>query len=94
MLLASRVRLMSALGQKRTLDRRPLMSALPPKADITEHGAARSFLFVHSLFQLIADLLEPYVRTAMSSLAPGAPLAPMQPMNLAVNSRMAVAIGL
>jgi hypothetical protein len=25
---------MSALGQKRTLDCRPLMSALPPKADI------------------------------------------------------------
>jgi hypothetical protein len=25
---------MSALGQKQTLDRRPLMSALPPKADI------------------------------------------------------------
>jgi hypothetical protein len=23
------------LGQKQTLDRRPLMSALPPKADIT-----------------------------------------------------------
>jgi hypothetical protein len=26
--------LMSALGQKQTLDWRPLMSALPPKADI------------------------------------------------------------
>jgi hypothetical protein len=26
---------MSALGQKQTLDWRPLMSALPPKADIT-----------------------------------------------------------
>jgi hypothetical protein len=26
---------MSALGQKQTLDRRPLMSALPPKADIS-----------------------------------------------------------
>jgi hypothetical protein len=25
---------MSALGQKQTLDRRPLMSAIPPKADI------------------------------------------------------------
>ena len=25
---------MSALGQKQTLDWRPLMSALPPKADI------------------------------------------------------------
>ena len=30
--------LMSALGQKRTLDRRLLMSALTPKADIREHG--------------------------------------------------------
>jgi hypothetical protein len=27
---------MSALGQKRTLDCHPLMSALPPKADIAE----------------------------------------------------------
>jgi len=27
---------MSALGQKRTLDWRQLMSALPPEADITE----------------------------------------------------------
>jgi hypothetical protein len=27
---------MSALGQKQTLDCRPLMSALPPKADIAE----------------------------------------------------------
>jgi hypothetical protein len=27
---------MSALGQKQTLDWRPLMSALPPKADIAE----------------------------------------------------------
>jgi hypothetical protein len=28
---------MSALGQKQTSDCRLLMSALPPKADITEH---------------------------------------------------------
>ena len=28
---------MSALGQKQTLDQRPSMSALPPKADIAEH---------------------------------------------------------
>jgi hypothetical protein len=28
---------MSALGQKQTSDWRPLMSALPPKADIAEH---------------------------------------------------------
>jgi hypothetical protein len=28
---------MSALGQKQTLDWRPLMSALPPKADIPKH---------------------------------------------------------
>jgi hypothetical protein len=28
---------MSAFGQKQTLDWRPLMSALPPKADIAEH---------------------------------------------------------
>jgi hypothetical protein len=27
---------MSALGQKQTLDWRPLMSALPPKADIAQ----------------------------------------------------------
>jgi hypothetical protein len=30
---------MSALGQKQTLDRRPLMSALPPKADIKRRSA-------------------------------------------------------
>jgi len=30
--------LMSALGQIRTWDWRPLMSALPPKADIAERG--------------------------------------------------------
>jgi hypothetical protein len=35
---ACSVRLMSALGQKRTLDRRPLTSALPPKADIAERN--------------------------------------------------------
>jgi hypothetical protein len=29
---------MSALGQKRTSDCRPLMSALPPKADIAERN--------------------------------------------------------
>jgi hypothetical protein len=29
---------MSVMGQKQTLDRRPLMSALPPKADIAERG--------------------------------------------------------
>jgi hypothetical protein len=29
---------MSALGQKRTLERPSRMSALPPKADITEHA--------------------------------------------------------
>jgi hypothetical protein len=29
---------MSALGQKQTLDWRPLMSALPPKADMAERG--------------------------------------------------------
>jgi hypothetical protein len=29
--------LMSALGQKQTWDRRSLMSALPPKADIARH---------------------------------------------------------
>jgi hypothetical protein len=29
---------MSALGQKQTSDRRPLMSALPPKADIVQRG--------------------------------------------------------
>jgi hypothetical protein len=28
---------MSALGQKRTLERDQVMSALPPKADIAEH---------------------------------------------------------
>jgi hypothetical protein len=30
---------MSALGQKHTSDCRPLMSALPPKADIVKHRA-------------------------------------------------------
>jgi hypothetical protein len=35
---------MSALGQKQTLDGRPLMSALPPKADIAEHGANVRFV--------------------------------------------------
>jgi hypothetical protein len=29
--------LMSALGQKQTSDCRPLMSALPPKADVDQH---------------------------------------------------------
>jgi len=29
--------IMSALGQKRTLERLHMMSALPPKADIAEH---------------------------------------------------------
>jgi hypothetical protein len=29
---------MSALGQKQTLDRRPMMSALPPKADMVHSG--------------------------------------------------------
>src|SRR6516164_8459126 len=51
---------MSALGQKRTLQSVPLMSALPPKADIDPHGrdvrfvpkadicgAANSSLFDH-----------------------------------------------
>ena len=33
--------LMSALGQKRTLDRRLLMSALLPKADIAEQLGCR-----------------------------------------------------
>jgi hypothetical protein len=28
---------MSAMGQKRTSDWRPLMSALPPKADMAQH---------------------------------------------------------
>jgi hypothetical protein len=40
---------MSALGQKRTLDRRPPMSALPPKADIDEGDC-------HVRFVPIADM--------------------------------------
>jgi hypothetical protein len=35
---------MSALGQKQTLDWRPLMSALPPKADIVRHGGNVRFV--------------------------------------------------
>ena len=36
--------LMSDLGQKRTLKRLRLMSALPPKADITQHGSNVRFV--------------------------------------------------
>jgi hypothetical protein len=36
--------LMSALGQKQTLDCRPLRSALPPKADIVQDGLDVSFV--------------------------------------------------
>jgi hypothetical protein len=32
------------LGQKQTSDCRPLMSALPPKADIVQHGANVRFV--------------------------------------------------
>jgi hypothetical protein len=35
---------MSALGQKQTLDRRPLMSAIPPKADIVHGGGNVRFV--------------------------------------------------
>jgi len=35
---------MSAFGQKQTLDRRPLMSALPPKADIGGDGCGVRFV--------------------------------------------------
>jgi hypothetical protein len=35
---------MSALGQKQTSDRRPLMSALPPEADIVQHGCNVRFV--------------------------------------------------
>jgi hypothetical protein len=35
---------MSALGQKQTLDWRPLMSALPPKADIVHGGGDVRFV--------------------------------------------------
>ena len=40
---------MSALGQKRTSDWRPLMSALPPKADIRQRD--RDVRFVPILLQ-------------------------------------------
>jgi hypothetical protein len=40
---------MSALGQKQTSDRRPLMSALPPKADMAQHD--RDVRFVPILLQ-------------------------------------------
>jgi hypothetical protein len=47
---------MSALGQKQTSDCRPLMSAIPPKADIDPSASdcSRKFLFD----QLIRALLE------------------------------------
>jgi hypothetical protein len=35
---------MSALGQKQTLDCCPLMSALPPKADMVQHGGNVRFV--------------------------------------------------
>ena len=35
---------MSALGQKQTSNSRPLMSALPPKADIVQHGGNVRFV--------------------------------------------------
>jgi hypothetical protein len=40
---------MSALGQKQTLDCHPLMSALPPKADIG--GVSSDVRFVQILLQ-------------------------------------------
>jgi hypothetical protein len=53
---------MSALGQKRTLDRRLLMSALPPKADIRRHEYDVRFVpeaDIGSLFDhLVGALLE------------------------------------
>ena len=35
---------MSALGQKQTSDEHPLMSALPPKADMVQHGGNVRFV--------------------------------------------------
>ena len=60
---------MSALGQKQTFKRLRLMSALPPKADITQHGSNVRFVpkaDIRILFeQLIGALLEKwrYVET-------------------------------
>ena len=42
---------MSALGQEWTLRHMPMMSALPPKADIT-HRSERSLLFDHLVGEL------------------------------------------
>ena len=47
---------MSALGQKQTLDRRLLMSAIPPKADI--HWRERDVCFV-PLAEIAASMPRP-----------------------------------
>jgi hypothetical protein len=48
-------KLMSEMGQKRTSDFRPVMSALPLKADIAEHDR-------HVRFVPITDMERPYFR--------------------------------
>jgi hypothetical protein len=48
---------MSALGQKRTLEWRPLMSALPPKADIRLRGVDVRFVPKADIRLLINDLV-------------------------------------
>jgi hypothetical protein len=43
----------SALGQKQTSDRRPLMSALPPKADIAERDRNVRFVPIADVAKLL-----------------------------------------
>ena len=50
---------MSALGQKRTLTKVEAMSALPPKADITERNShIRSVLMVDTMIIRLPDQRE------------------------------------
>src|SRR6516164_10264640 len=60
--LWSRVRtvyrgLMSALGQKQTLERLRLMSALPPKADMDRHGSDVRFVPKADIKRLLNHLV-------------------------------------
>jgi hypothetical protein len=50
---------MSALGQKRTLDCRLLMSALPPKADIGERDQDARFGSKADMMMVIVTNLSP-----------------------------------
>jgi hypothetical protein len=50
---------MSALGQKQTSDEHPLMSALPPKADIAERDEDVRFVPIADIAKLSELLRKP-----------------------------------